>query len=146
MNNAGTITGRHGIATDGSNAGPSTFTVNNVAGGLIAALNGSGLNIDGPNATVTATVFNDFGGTFKGGVLAGATSGDGDGIDVDGVLTLTNQGDILGLGARGAGNNARRYRSRRRHDHQYRDGSHHRQLARWPMRPTARTATRVTAS
>jgi autotransporter-associated beta strand protein len=106
VNNAGTIMGRHGIATDGSNAGPSTFTVNNVAGGLIAAINGSGLNIDGPNATVTATVFNDFGSTFKGGVLAGATDGDGDGIDVDGVLTLTNQGDILGLGARGTGNNA----------------------------------------
>lgn len=106
VTNAGTIMGRHGIATDGSNAGPSTFEVNNLAGGVIAAINGSGLNIDGPNASVQATVFNDFGGTFKGGVLAGATSGDGDGIDVDGVLTLTNQGDILGLGARGTGNNA----------------------------------------
>ena len=106
VNNSGTITGRHGIATDGTNAGPSTITVQNFAGGVIAAINGSGLNIDGPNATVTATVFNDFGGTFKGGVLATAANGDGDGIDVDGVLTLTNNGDVLGLGARGAGNNA----------------------------------------
>ena len=106
VNNSGTITGRHGIATDGTNAGPSTITVQNFAGGVIAAINGSGLNIDGPNATVTATVFNDFGGIFKGGVLATATNGDGDGIDVDGVLTLTNNGDVLGLGARGAGNNA----------------------------------------
>lgn len=106
VNNSGTIVGRHGIATDGSNSGPSTITVHNFAGGLISAINGSGLNIDGPNANVTATVFNDFGGTFKGGVLATATNGDGDGIDVDGVLTLTNNGDILGLGARGSGNNA----------------------------------------
>jgi autotransporter-associated beta strand protein len=105
VNNAGTIMGRHGIATDGSNVA-STFTVNNLAGGTIAAINGSGLNIDGPNANVSALVFNDFGGTFKGGVLATATNGDGDGIDVDGILTLTNQGDVLGLGARGAGNNA----------------------------------------
>ena len=105
VNNAGTITGRHGIATDGSNVAGS-YTVNNLAGGTIAALNGSGLNIDGPNANVSALVFNDFGGTFKGGVLASASSGDGDGIDVDGILTLTNKGDVLGLGARGTGNNA----------------------------------------
>lgn len=106
VNNSGTIMGRHGIATDGDNEGPSTFTVNNVSGGVIAAINGSGLNIDGANATVTATVFNGAGSTFKGGVSAGALDGDGDGIDVDGVLTLTNEGNILGLGARGAGNNA----------------------------------------
>jgi len=106
VNNSGLITGRHGIATDGSNVGPSTITVNNLAGGTIAALNGSGLNIDGAFAGVTATVTNAFGATFKGGVLAAATEGDGDGIDVDGKLTLTNSGDILGLGAKGAANNA----------------------------------------
>ena len=106
VENYNTISGRHGIATDGTNVGPSNITVNNHAGGTISAINGSGLNIDGPNANVKATVVNDFGGTFKGGVMAIAPTGDGDGIDVDGVLTLTNAGDILGLGARGAGNNA----------------------------------------
>jgi hypothetical protein len=106
ITNSGTISGRHGIATDGTNAGPSTITVTNNAGGVISAVNGSGLNIDGPNATVTATVTNNFGATFRGGVLAAATTGDGDGIDVDGVLTLTNAGDVLGLGAKGGGNNA----------------------------------------
>ena len=104
ITNSGTITGRHGIATDGTNAGPSTITVTNNSGGLISALNGSGLNIDGVSASVTATVFNQLGATFKGGVSAGATDGDGDGIDIDGVLTLTNSGDVLGLGARGANN------------------------------------------
>ena len=104
ITNSGTITGRHGIATDGTNAGPSTITVTNNSGGLISALNGSGLNIDGVSASVAATVFNQLGATFKGGVSAGATDGDGDGIDIDGVLTLTNSGDVLGLGARGANN------------------------------------------
>jgi hypothetical protein len=106
VNNTGLITGRHGIATDGSNAGPSTITVNNNSGGTIRAINGSGLNIDGVSATVTAQVLNQQGATIQGGVLAAANEGDGDGLDIDGVLTLDNAGDILGLGARGAANNA----------------------------------------
>ena len=106
INNGGLISGRHGIATDGSNAGPSTVAVTNKSGGIIQALNGSGLNIDGAFPGVTANITNLFGGTFKGGVLAPATEGDGDGIDVDGVLTLSNAGDVLGLGAKGAANNA----------------------------------------
>jgi hypothetical protein len=106
ITNSGLISGRHGIATDGNNVGPSSITVTNNTGGVIQALNGSGINIDGVSATVTATVVNQLGATIKGGVLAAATAGDGDGIDVDGVLTLTNHGDILGMGAKGAGNNA----------------------------------------
>jgi len=104
IDNSGTISGRHGIATDGANAGPSSVTVTNNAGGTIFALNGSGLNIDGVSTTVTANVTNAFGATIKGGVMSAATAGDGDGIDVDGVLTLHNSGDVLGLGARGANN------------------------------------------
>jgi hypothetical protein len=106
ITNSGTITGRHGIATDGSNAGPSTVTVTNQTGGLIAAINGSGINIDGVSQFVTANVINAFGATIQGGALAGATESDGDGIDVDGVLTLDNAGRVLGLGARGGANNA----------------------------------------
>lgn len=106
INNSGTISGRHGIATDGANVGPSSVTVNNNAGGTIFALNGSGLNIDGVSTTATANVTNAAGATIKGGVFSNATAGDGDGIDVDGVLTLNNSGDVLGLGAKGGTNNA----------------------------------------
>lgn len=102
VTNTGTISGRHGIATDGANAGPSTLTVTNNAG-TILAINGSGINVDGPNATVTANVTNAFGATIQGAVLAAATNGDGDGVDIDGVLTLTNSGNIFGYGAKGDG-------------------------------------------
>ena len=102
-NDGGSISGRHGIATDGANIGPSTFTLLNDNGGLIQGLNGSGLNIDGVSASVVANVDNRL-GAIRGGVLAGASEADGDGIDVDGVLNLFNRGQILGLGARGANN------------------------------------------
>lgn len=102
VTNTGTISGRHGIATDGANSGPSSLILHNNAG-TISALNGSGVNIDGVSTSVTATITNAAGATIKGGVLAVATSGDGDGVDVDGLLTLTNSGDILGLGAKGLG-------------------------------------------
>ena len=105
ITNSGTISGRHGIATDSTNTS-STITVTNNAGGTISAVNGSGLNIDGVFAAVTANVTNANGATIRGGVTAAATDGDGDGIDVDGVLTLNNSGDVLGLGAKGGTNNA----------------------------------------
>ena len=102
---SGTITGRHGIATDGTNAGPFTFSLNNE--GQIQALNGSGVNIDGVAANVTANIVNNRLATIMGGVMGGAvTDGDGDGIDVDGVITLNNLGAIRGNGARGGTNNA----------------------------------------
>lgn len=105
VTNTGTISGRHGIATDGANAGPSSLTVNNNAG-VIEALNGSGINVDGAFTNVVANVTNLFGATIRGGLLSTTLQGDGDGIDVDGVLTLNNSGDVLGLGAKGASNNA----------------------------------------
>lgn len=107
VTNTGTISGRHGIATDGANAGPSSLIVNNNAG-TISAINGSGLNVDGVSVNVTANVTNLQGATIKGGVApdAAALEGDGDGIDIDGVLTLNNSGDVLGLGAKGGTNNA----------------------------------------
>jgi hypothetical protein len=113
VTNSGTISGRHGIATDGANIGPSSLTVTNNAGGVIQAVNGSGINVDANIVTnpiqalaAVANVTNAFGATIKGGALAGTAEADGDGIDVDGVLTLTNSGDVLGLGARGGSNNA----------------------------------------
>lgn len=103
VTNSGTITGRHGIATDGANVGPSSLTVNNNAGGVISALNGSGINVDGVSTSVVADITNAFGATIKGGVSAAAIDGDGDGVDVDGVVTINNSCDILGLGAKGTG-------------------------------------------
>src|SRR5215831_2272052 len=104
ITNTGSITGRHGIATDGSNIS-SAITINNNTGGILTGVNGSGINIDGVSINVTANVINQTGAMIRGGVLAVATDGDGDGIDVDGVLTLNNSGDVFGLGAKGTGNN-----------------------------------------
>ncbi|WP_269542201.1 beta strand repeat-containing protein [Cerasicoccus fimbriatus] len=98
VTNSGTIQGRHGVT-----GGADTYTieVNNEVGGLITGLNGSGVNIDGLTTTSGATVTNR--GTIEGRVssLSGVTTGDGDGVDVDGVLNLTNYGTIAGLGADG---------------------------------------------
>ncbi len=99
--NSGVISGRHGI-TGGNTV--FTITATNNAGGLIAAINGSGINIDGVFATSSATVFNS--GTITGNYDGVSATGDGDGVDVDGVLNLTNNGVIRGLGAFGAGNNS----------------------------------------
>ncbi|CAN5721576.1 hypothetical protein BH11VER1_BH11VER1_21060 [soil metagenome] len=99
ITNTGTISGRHGI-TGGDTI--YSITINNNAG-TISAVNGSGVNIDGVFATAIANVTNAFGATIRGGVLAATTNGDGDGVDVDGVLTLNNSGDILGYGAKGVG-------------------------------------------
>jgi subtilase-type serine protease len=108
VTNSGTIEGRHGIATDGDNNRDSSLTVNNNAGGVIQARNGSGLNVDVnttlPGAlplTVTANVTNALGATITGGLMMNTTIGDGDGIDVDGILTLNNSGQVIGVGAKG---------------------------------------------
>jgi hypothetical protein len=66
-------------------------------------MNGSGINIDGVFTGVTATVTNNSGGTIKGNWDGVSLNGDGDGIDVDGVLHLTNNGFVRGLGANGNG-------------------------------------------
>ncbi len=97
VTNLGAISGRHGIT--GGAPGFSITVQNN--GGTISAVNGSGINID--DLGTMATVTNAAGATIQGGVTAEATNGDGDGIDVDGVLMLTNSGDILGRGAKGVG-------------------------------------------
>jgi len=100
--NSGDIFGRHGIATDGTNGPPFLVTITNQAGGSINGGNGSGINIDGVSANVVANIIND--GLIMGFVDERAMVGDGDGIDVDGVIHLTNNGGIEGQGAIGAGN------------------------------------------
>ena len=95
-NNAGgKIEGaRHGItggAVDASTA--FTLTVTNQAGAVIQGDNGSGINIDGYNAKEMVTVTNA--GTISGH----GVTGDGDGVDVDGLVTLINTGVIKSLNA-----------------------------------------------
>lgn len=93
----GSITGaRHGITGGAANnAVLFTTSVNN--SGTITGNNGSGINLDGFNNKQTATIVN--GGTITGNGI----SGDGDGIDVDGVVTITNTGTIRSVNSFSSG-------------------------------------------
>jgi hypothetical protein len=106
--NTGSISGRHGL-TGGETASNFVISVNNGVGGTITGLNGSGINIDGATTNVSvaafATVVNN--GTITGNFDSSKYDiGDGDGVDVDGLVNLTNNGIIRGVGAGGAGNNS----------------------------------------
>jgi len=86
--------GRHGI-TGGAPDATSLFTttVTNAAGATIRGDNGSGINLDGFNARQSATVTN------AGTIVGNGVTGDGDGVDVDGLITLINTGVIRSLNA-----------------------------------------------
>jgi hypothetical protein len=93
--NAGTIEGaRHGITGAQLTATTSyTLTVTNLAGATIQGDNGSGINIDGVNGLEVVTVIN-------GGLIVGnGVTGDGDGVDVDGLVKITNTGIIRSANA-----------------------------------------------
>ena len=97
VNNAATGViegGRHGI-TGGPADGTTAFTttVTNAAGGVIKGDNGSGINLDGFNANQSAVVIN------AGSIIGNGVTGDGDGVDVDGIVTLTNTGIIRSVNA-----------------------------------------------
>jgi autotransporter-associated beta strand protein len=86
--------GRHGI-TGGQVDAASSFvmSVTNEAGGVIRGSNGSGINLDGFNNKQVATVFNN-------GLITGqGVTGDGDGIDIDGIANITNTGIIRSINA-----------------------------------------------
>jgi hypothetical protein len=86
--------GRHGItAGAANNAVHFTLSVTNQLNATIQGDDGSGMNIDGFNANEVVTIQND--GTITGN---GVTR-DGDGVDVDGLVNLTNTGVILSLNA-----------------------------------------------
>jgi hypothetical protein len=91
---------RHGITGGAPGVAPFTTTVTNNLGGTIQGDNGSGINLDGINATHTATIVNNGTITGNGHDFAGnAASRDGDGIDVDGLVNITNTGVIRSINA-----------------------------------------------
>ena len=86
--------GRHGITVGAANNMVSfTLSITNQLNATIQGDNGSGMNIDGFNANEVVTIQND--GTITGN----GVTGDGDGVDVDGLVNLTNTGVILSLNA-----------------------------------------------
>ncbi len=86
--------GRHGITGGAADATVSfTMSVTNNAGATIQGDNGSGINIDGFNAKEVVTVVN------HGTITGNGVTGDGDGVDVDGLVHLTNTGTIRSLNA-----------------------------------------------
>jgi autotransporter-associated beta strand protein len=83
----GVVGGRHGIAGGALNS-TVTFASNITNYGNIVGNNGSGINLDGFNARQSASITNL-------GVITGTgVNGDGDGIDVDGLANIHNQGTI----------------------------------------------------
>lgn len=102
-NNGATISGRHGITGGATASANFAITVTNNVGGTITGVNGSGINIDNNGAFLgNATVINN--GTITGNFDSSKyNTGDGDGVDVDGLVTLTNNGIIRGTGASGNG-------------------------------------------
>ncbi|QAY95404.1 hypothetical protein CWB41_06375 [Methylovirgula ligni] len=92
IDNAGLIDGaRHGITggnTDTTTNGAYAMTITNEIGGQITGEDGSGINIDGFNGNELATITNH--GTITGNGI----TGDGDGVDVDGLVYLINSGTI----------------------------------------------------
>ena len=92
--------GRHGI-TGGALNNTVTFTttVTNKAGGVIKGDNGSGINLDGFNAKQSATITNAGTIVGNGHDVGDGLSHDGDGIDVDGLVTITNTGTIRSINA-----------------------------------------------
>ncbi|GJE25497.1 Hint domain-containing protein [Methylobacterium organophilum] len=114
IDNYGTITGsQHGVDVGQTNV--TGLVVNNVAGGQIIGRNGSGVGSDTTGAAAnTVTVTNS--GLIRGAYApaydrAGyrTVDGDGDGVDVDGGATITNNaGSVIeGTGAGGYDSNGR---------------------------------------
>jgi hypothetical protein len=86
--------GRHGITGGAVDATVSfVASIMNKAGGIIRGDNGSGINLDGFNAKQVVTIVN------AGSIIGNGITGDGDGVDVDGLVTLTNTGVIRSVNA-----------------------------------------------
>ncbi len=84
---------RHGITGGPATDIAFTTTITNNAGGIIKGDNGSGINLDGFSGLQTATITN------AGTITGNGVTGDGDGVDVDGLVNLTNTGIIRSTNA-----------------------------------------------
>lgn len=93
--NAGLVSGgRHGITAEQADAAAAfTLHVTNDAGGIIRGTSGSGINVDGFNGRQVVTLVN------AGSIFGNGVTGDGDGVDVDGLVDITNAGTIRSLNA-----------------------------------------------
>lgn len=98
---SGTIEGgRHGITGGALDALTAyTMSITNNVGGTIQGDNGSGINIDGFNSLETVTIVNHGTITGNGHDIGDGKSHDGDGVDVDGLVDLTNTGTIKSINA-----------------------------------------------
>ena len=95
VNNSGLVEGgRHGITGGAIDANTAyAMNVSNALGGVIKGDNGSGINLDGFNGKQLVTVTN------HGTITGNGVTGDGDGVDVDGLVNLINTGVIQSLNA-----------------------------------------------
>lgn len=112
LDNYGTISGaRHGVESDVS---ATNITITNREGGEIIGRNGSGIGFDATNASAGNVVIHNYGlvrGDYAGaghvidrtGSASLTNDGDGDGIDIDGAVTINNHatGRIISTGAGG---------------------------------------------
>lgn len=112
LDNHGTISGaRHGVESDVS---ATNITITNRATGQIIGRNGSGIGFDATNASATNVIIHNYGlvrGDYAGagniidrtGSASLTNDGDGDGIDIDGSVTINNYatGQIISTGAAG---------------------------------------------
>lgn len=112
LDNHGTISGaRHGVESD---VNATNITITNRASGEIVGRNGSGIGFDATNASATNVVIHNYGlvrGDYAGagnvidrtGSASLTNDGDGDGIDIDGAVTINNHatGQIISTGAGG---------------------------------------------
>ena len=88
---------RHGITGGAASSSvPFTMSITNKSQGTIQGDNGSGINIDGFNANDTVTIHN------AGTITGNGITRDGDGVDVDGLVALTNTGTIKSLNSAAA--------------------------------------------
>jgi autotransporter-associated beta strand protein len=90
VNNSGLVDGgRHGI-TGGQATASTAFAmaIDNAAGAVIRGNGGAGINVDGVNGGQVLTVVN------HGTIVGNGVTGDGDGIDVDGLADIVNTGII----------------------------------------------------
>ncbi len=90
-NGSGLIEGTHHGLTGGDETHNITLSVTNTLGATIKGDDGSGINVDGTGASEVVTIMND------GAITGNGVTGDGDAVDVDGVVNLTNTGTIKSL-------------------------------------------------